>query len=266
MREIIIIFMFNKIIHKFALYLHILHRDIYSRYKVNSLDTSPEKMLTSLERTFYLELYPFLREKNTIFYDIGAAQGTVSSCLAKLPNISEVYAFEPNPELYQKLLLNVGEDSKIFCHNVALGSVDGSISLNISDRSHSSSILPIASLHVDQFPGSDFRKKVDVQIFRLDNYVSQKQLPMPNLIKIDVQGYELNILNGAVDTIRHAKYCILEMSFQELYLNAPLFEDVYRYMIDMGFKLVGVSAPLRGKTYDQLQVDGYFENQFPLKN
>jgi FkbM family methyltransferase len=252
-------------LNKLALWAHVLHRDIYSYYKVRRLIQSNSGHFSPLERLFFLEFYPLLRDKDIVFYDIGAAQGTVSSCLAKLKNVSIIHAFEPNPKLYRQLVFSTSQSPKIFCHNVALGSFDGVTSINISKKSHSSSILPIAPLHTDEFPGSEVTEQADINIFKLDSYVQQQQLPMPNLIKIDVQGYELNVLNGAVNTIRHAKYCILEMSFQELYFNCPLFEDIYQYMIELGFRLVGVSSPLRGKTYDQLQVDGYFENQFLIK-
>ena len=130
----------------------------------------------------------------------------------------------------------------------------------ISQSTDSSSLLPMAQLHVAEFPGTDVSHQIQVMMVRLDDYVHDQQLPQPHLIKIDVQGYEDRVLHGDMQTVSKAKYRVLEMSLYPLYEVNPLFDDICCLMRDMGFRPVGLAGTLLGKSGRQLQVDGIFEN------
>jgi hypothetical protein len=118
----------------------------------------------------------------------------------------------------------------------------------------------MANLHTDQFSDTEITHQQEINVVRLDDFIYQHQLPQPDLIKIDVQGFEKNVIEGGYETLKKAKYCVLEMSFKPLYEGSPLFDDIYRLMTDLGFSLIGFSSPLIGKSGDYLQVDGIFEN------
>jgi FkbM family methyltransferase len=251
----------RSLLEKAALWLHVQHESAYSYYKVGKSSGAKAANLTALERNFYLKLKPGLQGENLVVYDIGAAKGFVASCLAKLPNVASIHAFEPIPDVYQELESYTRSFNKIQCHNVALGRTPGAALMNISKRTNSSSLLPMAQTHIEQFTDTEITKQISVPVARLDDYVQQQLLPLPDLVKIDVQGFEKQVLEGAATTIHHAKYCILEMSFQPLYDGSPLFDDIYQLMRQLGFKLVGVADPLVGKDGKQFQVDGIFENQ-----
>lgn len=252
----------NDLFRQSALWLHAQHAKAYSYYKVRESGLSAEVHLNATERDFFCKLKPSLQGNSLVVYDIGAATGIVSSCLAKLPNVVSVQAFEPIPEVYENLVEKMRSLPKVHCHNVALGNTEGSSTMYISNKTDCSSLLPMAKLHKEQLPVNvDITHQIQVLQVRLDDYVQQHQLPSPHLVKIDVQGYEQKIIEGAIKTICQAKYCVLEMSFQPLYENSPLFDDIYRLMREIGFKLVGLTSPLTGKSGLQLQVDGIFENQ-----
>lgn len=251
----------RSLLQKTGLWIHAQHARAYSYYKIRESGLIANPSLTANERDFYLKLRVGLQGDSLVVYDIGAAKGIVSTCLAKLPNVIAVHAFEPIPEVYDKLVRNIQPFSKVYCHNVALGNFDGSSTMYVSNKSDSSSLLPMAELHKAQIPGTELAHQIQVPVVCLDNYVEVHKLPIPQLVKIDVQGYEKTVLEGGTKTIRQAKHCILEMSFQPLYEESPLFDDMYRLMCDLGFKLIGLSSPLSGKSGLQLQVDGIFENQ-----
>lgn len=251
----------NHFIRKTGIWLHNQHARTFSYYKIRESKLVTNFPLTSTERDFYLKLRSVLQDDSVVFYDIGAAKGIVSSCLAKLPNVTSIHAFEPIPEIYEQLVQKVKSFSKVYCHNVALGNVVSSLPMYISSKTDSSSLLPMAQLHNEQFPGREINHQIQVPVVMLDNYVKEKKLSLPHLVKIDVQGYEKKVIEGGKDTICQAKYCVLEMSFQPLYEGSPLFDDIYRLMCDLGFKLIGISHPLTGSSGIQLQVDGIFENQ-----
>ena len=245
---------------KIALNIHIQYHRLYSYYKVSETGLITSLPLTSSERDFYLGLQTVLKSNSLVVYDIGAAEGIVSSLFAKLPNISEVHAFEPIPNMYRQLTFSVKPFPNVHCHNVALGNEKTEKAMYIASNSDSSSLLQVANLHKDEFNNVNFSKKITVNCVRLDDYVEENQLPLPNIVKIDVQGYEKEVLNGGQITIKKADYCILEMSFYPLYEGSPLFDDIYTQMRELGFQLIGISKPLKGKSGDQLQIDGIFKN------
>jgi len=218
-----------------------------------------EQPLDSKERNFYLSLCSVLKDKNIIIYDIGAADGITARCFAKLTNVSTIYAFEPIPEAYAKLVENVKTFPKISCYNVAIGKVEDTLAINVSSNSNSSSLLLMLQLHQKEFPDISVNTRIEIPVVRLDNYVQRNNLAMPDIVKIDVQGYEMMVIEGGIQTISQAKYCIIEMSFQPLYDGSPLFDDIYNIMIKLGFILVGVTSPLIGESEVPMQVDGIFK-------
>lgn len=76
----------------------------------------------------------------------------------------------------------------------------------------------------------------------LDSIINSKNLPMPDLIKIDVQGAELDILKGSKKALKNCKDLILELQIVEFNKGAPLRDEVIKYVEDLGFKLI--SGPL----------------------
>ena len=251
----------SKLIKSVALWLHQIHNNTYSSYKIRKYRLKPISPLTPKERNFYLKLRPALQGDSLIVYDIGAAEGNIAKCLAKLPNVLEVHAFEAIPTVCSNLEQQVENIPKIHCHNIALGNFRGSSSMYISKNSDSSSLLPMSNLHTEEFHDTNITNKIKVSVMCLDDFVKERGLSPPHLIKIDTQGFEKKIVEGGLETVRQAKYCMLEISFKPLYQGSPVFDDVYRLMYDLGFRLVGTSKPMLGESGIPLQVDGMFENQ-----
>jgi len=115
-------------------------------------------------------------------------------------------------------------------------------------------ILPA---HKEEFPQSEESIPEKINVVSLDDFVDEKRLKPPDVIKIDVQGSENQVLSGGADTIQKSKYCVIEMSLVPL---CPLFEDNYKLMDSLGFKLIGFAGEVHGESGRQLQVDGIFEN------
>lgn len=251
---------FSSILRNILLNFHAQHHRIYSFYKIREIGLTTSLPLTAIERDFYLELNTVLKANHLIVYDIGAAKGVVSSLLAKLPNVSEVHAFEPIPNMYSKLLNSMKPYPKVHCHNVALSDQTKNQEMYIASNSDSSSLLQMGNLHKQEFSGIDIAQQILVNCVRLDDYVRDYQLPLPNVVKIDVQGYENKVLQGGEKTIKHADYCFLEMNFEPLYIGSAIFDDTYQLMKEMGFSLIGVTKPTIGASGSALQVDGLFKN------
>lgn len=218
--------------------------------------------LTSQESIFFLQTWPILKKSPMVVYDIGASVGVFSSCLAKIPNISAVHAFEFIPGSFRRLIERMRHYPQVTCHNVALGDVNQRQKMWVIDNAlDSSSFLCMGELHQQEFVANVKAHQEDLPIVRLDDYVLEKGLPTPDFVKIDVQGFEDRVLRGGKDTMEKAKYCMMEISFRPLYEGSPVFDDIYRQMRDLGFRLVGIADILKGRSGASLQMDGLFENE-----
>lgn len=241
----------------------IVYEHLSTWRKVRRSGVRLRQKLTFHEREFYLNLRPALSGNSLVVYDIGAAGGILSSCLAKLENVREIHAFEPIPSAFRELSEHVKRWPQVVCHNVALGESAGQMSMHVINGCRdSSSLLAMAALHKQESPTVCCDDHLEpVAVVRLDDYARQKQLPRPDVIKIDTQGYEDRVLRGGADTVRQARYCVLEISFKPLYEGSPVFDDIYQQMRTLGYRLICVTGALYGHSGQPLQIDGIFENE-----
>ncbi len=104
----------------------------------------------------------------------------------------------------------------------------------------SSSILKQTKLQSEFFPGTQNIGRQEVQIRRLDNVIDRSKLVGPVLCKIDVQGYELNVLKGFGDLLNDVDYLIIEVSNEPFYQGAPNSAEVISFLAERGFKIRGM--------------------------
>ena len=219
---------FTNGLKRIAATVHLLHDRAYSWWKWREIRRPGMGSLSHPEREFYLKLRPALEGDDLVVYDIGASVGVFSGMLAKLPNVTIIHAFEPIPGSFGILTERLRRYGHVKCHNVALGDTAGIVNMYVSRSADSSSLIPPAELLQSEFPGVQTSHEIPIKIVRLDDYVSELRLPQPDVVKIDVQGFEDKVLRGGERTIGRARYCILEMSLDRLYENSPLFDDIYR--------------------------------------
>jgi FkbM family methyltransferase len=191
--------------------------------------------------------------------DIGASHGDFINLVQQSkPNI-HIYGFEPIPEVFNSLQERFVETNEVELYNLALGNFDGIVDFNENDYSYSSSILPIGEIHVNEFPHTRNFKKLEVQITSLDSVFNNKKIERPILVKVDVQGYEEQVISGGKNTFAQADFVIIELSFCELYLGQVLFESVYKELSEIGLCYAGCVSQLYSPINDKiLQQDALF--------
>lgn len=188
-----------------------------------------------------LELLELARSADIkVIYDIGAHVGTWSLLAKAVFPCAEIHAFEPLLQHRSEFLMSFADVKDATLHSVALGSSNGSATFHITNSVSSSSVLPLAAAS-DHF-GLKEVSQAPVGLRRLDDYRIEQRLKLPDMIKLDVQGYELEALKGAKQCLQAAKAVIMEVSFVEIYQGQPLFDDVVRYMADEGFRLHALSV------------------------
>jgi FkbM family methyltransferase len=253
---------FSYFFRRLALAMHLCHERAYTCWKVRESRQRFRAPLTFQEKRFFLKIGHLFQEPGMVVYDIGASTGVVSGCLAKMPSVAAVHAFEPIPGQFRRLQANMAPYAQVRCHQVALGDGNCIRPIKVMDNAlDASSFLTMADLHWQEFSGSFAYHEELVPMVRLDDYVQEKKLPAPDFVKIDVQGFEDKVLAGGGHTIRQAGYCLLEISFRPLYEGSPVFDDIYRQMRELGFRLSGIVDVAKGKSGAQLYIDGIFENE-----
>lgn len=194
--------------------------------------------------------------------DIGANEGQFARIARELWPHATIHSFEPLPHVHATLAANFAKDPLTHAHNLALSGQAGSQVMHCSAFSPSSSLLPMAQRHRDEWPQSAQHTEVEVRLERLDDWAAGVEaLDNPLLVKIDVQGFELHVIEGGRDVLRNADIVVLEVSFVEFYERQPLFAEIHERMHGLGFTYRGNVEQFNSKdSTHALYADAIFEN------
>jgi FkbM family methyltransferase len=203
--------------------------------------------------------FQWLKEYNfKTIIDVGANEGQFAGKISTIFPEAQIHCFEPLQQDFDNLKNNFRGRSNVSVYNFGLSDVNQEKQIFRNEYSPSSSLLEMLDLHKSNF---DYAVKVEPETIQLKvlDEVLPRPLPRPLLIKIDVQGYEMYVLKGAENVIQQADVCIIETSFYPLYNGQPLFEDIYHYFLQRGFRYAGnveqLMAPSDNKV---LQADAVF--------
>jgi FkbM family methyltransferase len=204
-----------------------------------------------------LELLELLRPLNPqVIYDVGANVGTWTLLAKAIFPAAEVHAFEPLEAHCATFSEATSSLLGVRLHRLALGSVRANPQMHVFDRSDASSLLEMTREGSQRYGLRDERTVI-VPLERLDDVVCAQSLPQPDIIKLDIQGFELEALRGAGAALRGARAIISEVSFVELYHGQCLFCDLVGFLAEHGFSLSALGGrTILGKPL--LQADALF--------
>ncbi len=191
--------------------------------------------------------------------DIGANEGVFAKDMrARFPE-AQIISFEPLRDCYEKLTAIMARDEKFCAYNVALGDRRGETIIHRSSSHPSSSLLTMATLHKKLYPNSAGHTEETIQVERLDDVLQDAVPEKPVLVKIDVQGFEENVIKGGAKTIRGADIVLVENSFVTLYEGQKLFGDIHEALRSLGFSYRGRSEThYNPKTGEPIYEDSVF--------
>jgi FkbM family methyltransferase len=182
----------------------------------------------------------FLRPGQTIL-DVGANVGFLTVFFARATGASgKVYAFEPNPLIFDLLRQNTAPYGQVEAINCGLSvdNVDSTLFLAGRDHSVASFSQEYPTLHVRY---QDFGRldSVQAKLVNGDQFLSQREIDRIDILKIDVEGWELNVLRGLQKTIQRSPEIVIFFEYnraaQECAGFAPM--DVLKWFFDNGYKL-----------------------------
>jgi FkbM family methyltransferase len=192
--------------------------------------------------------------------DVGASVGQFASIARAAFPEAGIVAFEPLPDCFSRLQRRFRGDARFRALQVALGPASEERELLRSAYAPSSSLLPMEARHREAFPSTARTERLRVKVRRLDDALLDLVLAEPFLLKLDVQGFELEVLRGAPRTLERSSVVLLEVSLQKLYAGEALFAEVHAFLADRGFALAGLAGGLRDPRDGRpLQVDALFE-------
>lgn len=200
-------------------------------------------------------------ERIDIAIDVGAHAGEFAGSLRHEGYANRIVSFEPQAQMFKQLECAANDDPLWTCRNQAVGAASGEIDLNISgNEGFSSSVRPMAAIHEAAEPGSSYVDSETVEVVTLDEALGNSLASGGRLmLKVDTQGYESEVLEGASETLGRCRLVELELVLAELYEGQALFAELVEKMGRHGFLLTDVESGFQDRqTHQLLQIDGLF--------
>ena len=236
------------------------------------------KILNIFDYFYQKKFINFLKKKGlnnlNILLDIGAHEGESIKLFTNNFNINEIYSFEPSPISFKILIRNITtiEDkfkkTKIFPENIALGSKHKKIFMKHISESSSSTIRELNTdskyfkkkfFFLKNSNSQDLFKKIEVQQILLSDYIEKNNIKSVDFIKIDTEGYELEVLKGAKKILFKTKYILFEHHYDDMIVKNYFFSHIHKFLKDNNFQQIYKSKMPFRKTFEYIYQNRSFK-------
>jgi FkbM family methyltransferase len=189
--------------------------------------------------------------------DVGANVGQFGLDIRRHGYKGELVSFEPVAETFDALLRTIKNRQPWKAIQLGLGSRESELTMNVSRNDGlSSSLLDIKNLHISNFPESEVISSQKVKISSLDIQLNKLAIdPRSILLKIDVQGYEAEVLKGASESLTKIPLCYLEVSLQPLYEGEITLLPILNLLSISGHEVIDVYRGVQASDGNLLQLD-----------
>jgi FkbM family methyltransferase len=172
--------------------------------------------------------------------DIGANRGQFALAARHCFADARIVSFEPlaGPAALWRTVL--AGDARATLVEAAVGPQAGEAQIHVSARDDSSSLLPITARQAELFPGTAEAGTTTIRVLRLADALPAAEIAAPALLKLDVQGFELQALAGCEEVLERFDWVYAECSFQELYAGQSFADEVIAWLRERGLRLAGV--------------------------
>lgn len=190
------------------------------------------------------QLPALLGKDDPVILDIGCNDGSDTLQFLKLFKNPKVYAFEPDPRARERFIHNV-QDNRVKLFALAVSGADGEADFHMSDGSPSaewgekmpagwdmSGSIRIPKKHLDVYPWCTFDKSVKVQTKMLDTWCDEEGVQAIDFIWADVQGAEVDLIQGGKKALFKTRYFYTEFGDQELYEGQISLREILKLLPD----------------------------------
>ena len=199
------------------------------------------------------------RHQMDLVLDIGANTGQFVKRLRKKGYKGDVISCEPLKEAFKILEQNAEYDARWETNNFAIGKAYSTQKINVTSNSFSSSLYEINQVHQEAAETSSMIGMEEVQVVPLKKVYSNVGSERKVLLKIDTQGYEMEVIEGAEEELTSIAVILVELSMVPLFKGGPVYTDVIHKLETLGFELFHIFPEfVHPKTSRLLQANGFF--------
>ena len=195
--------------------------------------------------------------------DVGANNGQFGRLIRKIGYKGDILSFEPVRSSFEKLRENSANDKRWRQIKLALGNKKGTEIINVFDSTDFSSILDPNEFGKQTFKQIRTSQKETIEIDTLDNILANDMHLKTRKIflKMDTQGYDLNVFNGAKNSVNSIVAILSEISFLPIYEGMPDYHQVLKEFEANGFVVTGLFPVTRNKNLSIIEMDGVLINK-----
>lgn len=191
------------------------------------------------------DMQQLLNEEAKIILDGGANKGQSALEFTRFFKQAKIYCFEPHTEVFNQLKEKYEGNSLIECICCAIGESEGETGFFINKKRTLNSTLSKsdeAELYVAKPKDILNVEKINTPMTTLDNFLLSKKMDKIDILKLDLQGGELNALKGALKSLTEQRISLIftEISFVRIYQHAPLFHDICSFLSGLNYSLFDV--------------------------
>lgn len=180
------------------------------------------------------------RKGDGVIVDVGANCGGTAMRYLEFGDKTEIHCYEPTPVHLDSLRQRFGGSPRVNVHECGLGSSPGKMKMHINRSQDTNSILESTLIGATSDKSCETIGEIEVEMRTLDDECHRLGLSAIDVLKLDVQGYELEVLRGADGLLRNRRIQLIytEAYFKPQYIGQPRFWDVGSYLSEFGFSLV----------------------------
>lgn len=191
------------------------------------------------------------KTENINIFDVGANEGRWIDSVNEFFKKPNIHAFEPSEKEFQILKEKYSGERNIVLNNFALGEVEDEQYFNINYKGGLNSFYDV-NQNTNWFRRQQNNKKVfnenftlkkqKVSINTIDNYLISKNIEFIDIVKIDTQGYEPKVLEGALNALKSKKIqtILAEIIISDIYKSNVSFFELEKNLINNGYKLISL--------------------------
>lgn len=174
----------------------------------------------------------------TVIFDVGANYGQTALFYRQEFNKAKIYSFEPVKKSFEILKENLKQDKHIFCYNLACGEKNEDLEIYIHEGIHSA----CNSIKFNEIVGAKTNIKETIYTVTLDDFVNENKVLKIDLLKIDTEGFELEVLKGSKELLKSKKInsIICEVALSGINKRNTQLNDIIKFLDDYEYYFVGL--------------------------
>lgn len=210
-----------------------------------------------------------------IIFDVGANVGQTTSKYRKLFPKADIYGFEPFKEVFETYTKHFRGDSRTHGINIALSNENSEKTFFVNNHHYTNSLLAISKNGGETMKNFKTVNEIKVPTETIDSFCKKNNIKHIDILKLDVQGGELLVLQGAKEMLKKGAISLIysEVEFTPLYQDQPLFSDIQKFIEGYSYKFrksynLGYDIKNNPVTGDSifLNIETYYHSQYGQDN